>query len=230
MCFSCLKKSKYLLCKRSINSTFCCITYNTSSATYHPKGPGSCLSKFQNMKPENKERTSLFGRPAERSDQRIKTQKPQTNQRYESNRAWLLLFLFFEHFFLWIIESIPQTCFRQSRCVQTGIFHVAIISIFPGQTFTTVCWNVEINKHGGESTRKYDAAATSASYTVGLLHYLLLFHCTKKTTSSFHLKWKRGPSSVIPTWTDGCLSTPALICCDENMKPMQSVYGKEPGC
>lgn len=158
LCFSCFKKSKYLLCKGSINSTFCHITFSSTSATYHPKGPGSCLSKFQNMKPENKERTSLFGRPAEISDQRIKTQKPQTNQMYESYQVWLLLFIFFEHFFLWITESIPHTSdsyavFRQAdqvwyfqsqhernksiltatmRCMLAmAIFHVPIISLFP---------------------------------------------------------------------------------------------------
>lgn len=31
------------------------------AATYHPKGPGSCLSKFQNMKPVNRKRISLSG-------------------------------------------------------------------------------------------------------------------------------------------------------------------------
>lgn len=42
------------------------------AATYHPKGLGSCLSKFQNMKPVNRKRISLSGSPAERSDQELK--------------------------------------------------------------------------------------------------------------------------------------------------------------
>lgn len=64
---------------QAFSSSFCHVCYHclvqlgethcTTAATYHPKGPGSCLSKFQNMKPVNRERPSLFGNPAERSDQ-----------------------------------------------------------------------------------------------------------------------------------------------------------------
>lgn len=37
--------------------------------TYHPEGPGSCLSKFQNMKPVNRQKKKINGEdPAQSSE------------------------------------------------------------------------------------------------------------------------------------------------------------------